>query len=84
MSLIAREHNKDIFLVIDNEKFNIKSVMSLLQAGGLIADKGYQMIRFEGDKKALDDIKLLADNNYCENLKIPSGLSYLEKVRDGS
>ena len=80
LSLIAREHDKEVFLVVDDEKYNIKSVMSLLQAGGVIADKGYQMIRFEGDKKTLEDIKVLADNNYCEDMKIPAQLSYLENL----
>ena len=54
--------------------------MSLLQAGGVIADKGYQMIHFEGDKKALEDIKVLAESNYCEDMNIPAQLSYLQSL----
>ena len=46
--------------------------MSLLQLGGLVADKGYQVILFEGEKKVIDDIKLLAKHNYCEEGEIPS------------
>ena len=84
LSLIAREHRKDIFLIVDDEKYSVKSVMSLLQAGGVIADKGYQRIRFEGDKRALDDIKILAENNYCEDLKIPPELSYLKNLNKTS
>tara|TARA_B100000686_G_scaffold352464_1_gene454543 strand:- start:2305 stop:3639 length:1335 start_codon:yes stop_codon:yes gene_type:complete len=80
LSLIAREHNKDVYLVVDDEKYNVKSVMSLLQAGGVIADKGYQVIRFEGDKRTLGDIRVLAESNYCENMKIPPQLSYLQNL----
>lgn len=80
LSLIAREHGKDVFMVVDGEKFNIKSVMSLLQAGGMVADKGYLRVVFEGDKKVLDDIKILADHNYCEDAEIPSELKYLKAL----
>ncbi len=80
LTLIAKEHNKDVFLLVDDEKFSLKSVMSLLQAGGLIADKGYQMITFEGDKKTLDDIKILAESNYCESEEVPPGLEYLKAL----
>ncbi|MDP6656996.1 MAG: HPr family phosphocarrier protein, partial [Nitrospinaceae bacterium] len=39
ISMIARRYGEgDLFLVIDEEKYNAKSVMSLLQAGGLISD----------------------------------------------
>ena len=67
----------DLFIVIDDKKFSAKSVMSLLQLGGLVADKGYQVVLFEGEKRVIDDIKLLAKHNYCEEGEIPSRLSYL-------
>ncbi len=49
----------------------------MLQAGGAIADKGYQTVLFEGSKRVLDDIKILAAHNYCEEEDIPKQLSYL-------
>ena len=84
LTLIVKEHNKDVFLLVDDEKFSLKSVMSLLQAGGLIADKGYQRVTFEGDKKTLDDIKILAESNYCEGNEIPAGLEYLKALTNTS
>jgi phosphotransferase system HPr-like phosphotransfer protein len=84
LTLIAKEHNKDVFLLVDDEKFSLKSVMSLLQAGGLVADKGYMMVTFEGDKKTLDDIKILAESNYCESEEIPAGLEYLKALTNSS
>ena len=78
VSIIARQHeDMDLFIVIDDKKFSAKSVMSLLQLGGLVADKGYQVVLFEGEKRVIDDIKLLAKHNYCEEGEIPSRLSYL-------
>ncbi len=81
ISLIARQYNEDLFLVVDDEKFSSKSVMSMLQAGGTIADKGYQTVIFEGSKRVLDDIKILAKHNYCEDQEIPEQLHYLKKLR---
>lgn len=84
ISLIARRYNEDLFLVVDDEKFSSKSVMSMLQAGGTIADKGYQTVNFEGSKRVLDDIKILAKHNYCEEQEIPESLSYLKELRNSA
>ena len=82
ISIIARQYeDTDLSVIVDGEKFNAKSVMSLLQVGGLVADKGYQTILFEGDKRVIDDIKLLVKHNYCEEGEIPSRLSYLREYQ---
>ena len=67
----------DEMLDLDEEKFNAKSVMSLLQAGGILADKGYQKVVLEGSRQAINDVKILAQNNYCEEGEFPRQLSYL-------
>ena len=84
VSLIARKYNEDLFLIVDGEKFSSKSVMSLLQAGGAIADKGYQTVIFEGSKRVLDDIRILAEHNYCEDQDIPQQLSYLRELKNSA
>lgn len=81
ISLIARQYAEELFLIVDGEKYSAKSVMSLLQAGGAIADKGYQTLTFEGSKRVLDDIRILAKYNYCEDQDIPQKLSYLRELR---
>ena len=82
ISIIARQYeDMDLSVIVDEEKFNAKSVMSLLQVGGIIADKGYQTIIFEGDKRVINDLKLLAKHNYCEKGEIPSRLSYLREYQ---
>lgn len=80
ISLIVRQYDSEAFMVVDGEKYNTKSVMSLLQAGGAVADKGYRSVIFEGDKRVLDDIKILAKYNYCEEKEIPPELGYLRKA----
>lgn len=81
ISLIARKHETDVFLLLDGEKYNVKSVMSLLQVGGMIADKGDQTVVFEGDRRALDDIRILAAHNYCEDSDLPAQLDYLRDLK---
>ncbi|MCH8156701.1 MAG: HPr family phosphocarrier protein [Nitrospinae bacterium] len=83
ISLIARQYGEgNLFLIVDGKKFNAKSVMSLLQLGGLVADKGYQTIVYEGDKRIVDDIRILVKHNYCEESEIPARLSYLRDFKN--
>jgi len=77
ISLIARHHEGELNMIIDDDKFNAKSVMSLLQAGGLLADKGYKQVTMEGSRQAINDVKILAQNNYCEEGEFPQSLNYL-------
>ena len=77
ISLIARQHGGELHMLVDGEKYNAKSVMSLLQAGGAIADKGYTTVEFEGSKRAIEDVKTLAQHNYCEEGEFPRKLNYL-------
>ncbi len=77
LSLIARHHDGELFMIIDDEKFSAKSVMSLLQAGGILADKGYKTVTLEGPRLAINDMKILAQHNYCEEGEFPRTLSYL-------
>ncbi len=84
ISLIVRQHDGEASMLVDGERFNAKSVMSLLQAGGAVADKGYQTVAFEGDKIVLDDLKILAKHNYCEDKNIPRELSYLRNPDNSS
>ena len=78
ISLIARQYDGELHLLVDGEKYNAKSVMSLLQAGGTIADKGFKKVQFEGSKQAIEDIKILAQHNYCEQGDFPRQLNYLK------
>jgi phosphotransferase system HPr (HPr) family protein len=82
ISLIVREHGTDVFVRVNGQKFSAKSVLSLLEAGGHIADQGLETVVFEGDKRVLDDIKILADHNYCEDQELPKELNYVRILRN--
>ena len=82
VSLIVNEHGTDVYLVINSQRFNAKSVLSIMEAGGLIADKGLKTVVFEGDKRVLDDIKILSEHNYCEECDIPRELNYVRILRN--
>ena len=82
VSLVVREHGTDTFLLLDGKKYNCRSVLDLMEAGGALADQGKTKAIFEGDKRCLDDIKILSDHNYCEDEDIPSELNYIRIGRN--
>lgn len=82
VSLIVQEHGTDVFMLLDGEKFDCRSVLEILQAGGILADSGQETVMFEGDKRVLDDLKILAAHNYCEDQEIPPELSYIRILRN--
>ena len=82
ISLIVNEHGTDVFLLVDGQRFNAKSVMNLMMAAGMIYDMGLKTVVFEGDQRVLDDLKILAEHNYCEDQEIPRELNYLRILRN--
>lgn len=82
VSLIVQEHGTDVFMIVNGERYDCRSVLELLQAGGILADLGLETVFFEGDKRAIDDLIILAANNYCEDKDIPPELSYLRILRN--
>ncbi|MBI4667240.1 MAG: HPr family phosphocarrier protein [Nitrospinae bacterium] len=82
VSLVVQEHGTDVFMLVNGEKYDCRSVLDLLQAGGAVADHSLNTVVFEGDRRALDDLKILAENNYCEDRDIPQELSYLRILRN--
>lgn len=82
VSLVVQEHGTDVFMIVDDEKYDCRSVLDLLQAGGQLADSGGETVIFEGDKRALDDMRILAESNYCEDQNIPKELNYIRILRN--
>ncbi|MCZ6660240.1 MAG: hypothetical protein O6916_02285, partial [bacterium] len=62
---------------VGSERYSAKSVMALLEAGWLLAEKGSETVVFEGDERVMKDLQVLAASNYCEDQEIPHELSYL-------
>lgn len=82
VSLIVQEHGTDVFMAIDDTRYDCRSVLEMLQVGGILADRGDDTVVFEGDQRTLSDIKILADHNYCEDQDIPVELQYLRIMRN--
>jgi len=82
VSMVVEQHGTDVFMLIDDRKFDARSVLDLLEAGGMLADKERGTVIFEGDERTLKDLKILADCNYCENENIPKELNYIRVARN--
>jgi hypothetical protein len=84
-SLVARlatYYGTKLSLIVDGRKYDASSVLSITMAAGLIARKGYKTVLFKGDRRVLQDLKLLSQYNYGEDergnqIKLPPELSHL-------
>lgn len=79
---LAKHHGTKMFMLVDGKEYDASNVLSVTMAAGLIAHKGYKSVPFRGDKKALEDLKLLSDHNYGldkngDLAELPPELQYL-------
>lgn len=79
---VVQHYGANVKMIVEDQVFDAGSVLWLLSAGGYVMTKGLRTVRFQGDKRALDDLKLLAKGNYGEtkdgkDLPLPDALSYL-------
>lgn len=82
VTLVVEEHGTDVFMYVGKRKFDARSVLDLLEAGGMTADLKMDEVEFEGDERTLADLQLLAECNYCENGDIPKKLNYIRVARN--
>ncbi len=82
VSLIVQEHGTDVFMVAEGERYDCRSVLSMMEAGGALADSGATHVVFEGDDRVLADIAILSEHNYCEDQEVPRELRYLRISRN--
>ncbi len=82
VTLVVEEHGTDVFMYVGKRKFDARSVLDLLEAGGMAADLKMDEVEFEGDERTLADLKILAESNYCENGSIPKKLNYIRVARN--
>jgi phosphotransferase system HPr (HPr) family protein len=86
-SLVARlatYYGTKLSLIVDGREYDASSVLSITMAAGLIARKGYKTVLFRGDRRVLQDLRLLSQYNYGEDergdqIKLPPELSHLWK-----
>ncbi len=79
---VVQQHGVTVKMLVDDQTFDAGSILELLSAGGYVVTKGVDRVRFRGDKRTLDDLKLLAEHNYGEtengrDAPLPEALSYL-------
>lgn len=70
-------------LIVNGDRFDASSVLDIQWAGGKIQKENVEEVCFEGDVRALKDIKILASVNYAEDsmgkgLPLPKELQYLK------
>jgi phosphotransferase system HPr-like phosphotransfer protein len=64
---LARYYGTKLSLIVDGEEFDASNVLSIAMAAGLIAKKGYKTVVFRGDRRVLQDLRLLSEHNYGED-----------------
>jgi len=79
---IVQYYGGQVELCVDSDRFDASSVLDIQWAGGKIQKENITEVIFEGDTRALADIKILAGVNYGEDtmgkgVPLPNELSYL-------
>ncbi|MBF0211251.1 MAG: HPr family phosphocarrier protein [Desulfamplus sp.] len=79
---IVQHYGGEVELVLGHDRFDASSVLDLQWAGGKIKKEDIEEVVFEGDARALEDLKILASLNYAEDsmgkgTPLPKQLSYL-------
>ncbi|MBC2696655.1 MAG: HPr family phosphocarrier protein [Desulfobacteraceae bacterium] len=80
---IVRYFGGQVELCVGEDRFDASSVLDIQWAGGKIQKENITEVKFEGDVRALRDIKLLTSVNYGEDtmgkgIPLPKELSYLK------
>lgn len=79
---IVQYYGGEVELLVGADRFDASSVLDIQWAGGKIKKEEVEQVTFEGDSRALADIKILAGVNYGEDLigkgvPLPKELFYL-------
>jgi phosphotransferase system HPr-like phosphotransfer protein len=80
---IVEHYGGKVELCVGYDRFDARSVLDLQWAGGKIQKENIQEVVFQGDKRALNDLQVLASVNYGEDsmgkgIPLPKELSYLK------
>jgi phosphotransferase system HPr-like phosphotransfer protein len=81
---IVQHYGGQVELCVGEDRFDAGSVLDIQWAGGKIAKEKIEEVVFEGDVRALNDIKILAAVNYGEDtmgkgVPLPNELLYLRQ-----
>ncbi|MGA1825576.1 MAG: HPr family phosphocarrier protein [bacterium] len=83
---LVKYYGSEVFMKVGNRKFNAGNLLELMWAGGEISRENIKEVIFEGDKRVLHDLELLAKANYGEDIigtdkPLPRELEYLRDRR---
>jgi hypothetical protein len=78
----VQHYGGKVELCVGKDRFDASSVLDIQWAGGKIQKENITEVIFEGDARALHDIKILAGVNYGEDtmgkgVALPKELQYL-------
>jgi phosphotransferase system HPr-like phosphotransfer protein len=81
---IVQHYGGEVELCVNRDRFDAGSVLDIQWAGGKIAKEKIKQVVFQGDVRALNDIRILADTNYGEDtmgkgVPLPKELIYLRQ-----
>ena len=79
---VVNHYGSDVYMMVGEDKFDAKSILSITWAGGKIAREKIEKVTFVGDKRVLEDLEILARVNYGEDhmgkdQPLPKELSYI-------
>ncbi len=79
---IVQHYGGEVKMVVNSDIFDAASVLDIQWAGGKINKEEIEIVKFQGDSRALNDLKILASVNYGEDhmgkgIPLPKELSYL-------
>lgn len=80
---IVQHYGGPVELVVGKDRFDASSVLDIQWAGGKIHKEKITEVIFEGDQRALDDLRILSGTNYGEDaigkgIPLPKELDYLK------
>ncbi len=80
---IVQHYGGQVEMVVGQDRFDASSVLDIQWAGGKVQKENIKTVVFEGDKRALNDIEILASVNYGEDtmgkgVPLPEALNYLK------
>ncbi len=80
---IVQHYGGQVELCVGKDKFDASSVLDIQWAGGKMQKENITKVKFEGDVRALKDIKILTTVNYGEDtmgkgVPLPKELGYLK------
>ncbi len=80
----VQHYGGQVELCVGEDRFDASSVLDIQWAGGKIQKEEITEVRFEGDARALRDLKILAGVNYGEDsmgkgVPLPKELNYLRQ-----